>query len=199
MADTAGTYVVETTKLTPDVGPDCNYNPTEVEVRASIPRFEINFLTEVFENNSTVEIVTLDPGLGFYRFSLDNGPFQEFNRFYNIAPGTHTITVRDISGRCGDFVFTFIALDYPDFFTPNDDGVNDTWNITDLQNDPNATIKIFNRLGRLVAEIKPSGLGWNGFNDAGKKEPSTDYWFEVQFSNNGIPTTFRGHFALLRR
>ena len=199
LAEAAGTYLVETTKLTPDVGPDCNYNPTEVEVRASIPQFEINFLTEVFDNSATVEIVTLDPGLGFYRFSLDNGPFQEFNRFYNVGPGTHTITVRDISGRCGDFVFTFVAIDYPNFFTPNDDGVNDTWNIPDLQNDLNATIKIFNRLGRLIAEIKPSGLGWNGFNDSGKKEPSTDYWFEVQFTNNGIPTTFRGHFALLRK
>ena len=99
LAEAAGTYVVETTKLTPDVGPDCNYNPTEVEVVASIPQFEINFLTEVFEHNATVEIVTVDPGLGFYRFSLDNGPFQQFNRFYNVGPGTHTITVRDISGR----------------------------------------------------------------------------------------------------
>ena len=199
LAEAAGTYVVETTKLTPDVGADCNYNPTEVEVVASIPQFEINFLTEVFENSATVEIVTLDPGLGFYRFSLDNGPFQEFNRFYNVGPGTHTITVRDISARCGDFVFTFISLDYPNFFTPNNDGVNDTWNIPDLQNDLDATIKIFNRFGRLISETKPSGLGWNGFNDSGKKEPSTDYWFEVQFNNNGIPTTFRGHFALLRK
>jgi gliding motility-associated-like protein len=199
LAEAAGTYVVETTKLTPDVGPNCNYNPTEVEVVASIPQFEINFLTEVFDNSTTVEIVTVDPGLGFYRFSLDNGPFQEFNRFYNVGPGTHTITIHDISGRCGDFIFSFISLDYPNFFTPNDDGVNDTWNIPDLQNDLNATIKIFNRLGRLVAEIKPSGLGWNGFNDSGKKEPSTDYWFEVQFTNNGIPTTFRGHFSLLRK
>ena len=57
------------------------------------------------------------------------------------SPGTHTITVRDISGRCGDFVFTFVAIDYPNFFTPNDDGINDTWNIPDLQNDHCSTKK----------------------------------------------------------
>jgi gliding motility-associated-like protein len=195
----AGTYTVETIKLTTDVGADCNFNPTEVVVESSAPRFEINFLTEVFAQSSIVEIVTLDPGLGFYEFSLDGGPFQEFNRFYDITPGDHFITVRDLSGLCGDFMIPFNALNYPLFFTPNNDGVNDTWNIPDLRNDPDATIKIFNRLGRPVAEIKPSGLGWNGFNNSGKKEPSSDYWFLVEFTYNGVPTSFRGHFSLLRR
>jgi len=195
----AGTYTVETTKLTMDVGANCNFNPTEVVVDSSAPRFEINFLTEVFAASSTIEIVTLDPGLGFYEFSLDGGPFQEFSRFYDITPGDHFVTVRDLSGLCGDFVIPFNALGYPLFFTPNDDGFNDTWNIPDLSNDPDATIKIFNRLGRPIAEIKPSGMGWNGFNNSGKKEPSSDYWFLVEFTYNGVPTSFRGHFSLLRR
>lgn len=200
LAVAAGTYRVETTKLTIDVGPDCNYDTTEVVVNSSSPRFEINFVTGGnFADSSTVEIIILDPGLGFYEFSLDNGPYQTSEIFYNVAAGTHTITVRDLSGLCGDFVFEFIAFDYPDFFTPNDDGVNDTWNIADLRNDPNATVKIFNRLGRLVAEIRTNGLGWNGFNSAGKKEPSTDYWFVVEYTQNGVPATFKGHFSLLRR
>ncbi|MEQ6123962.1 choice-of-anchor L domain-containing protein [Pseudotenacibaculum sp. MALMAid0570] len=194
-----GTYVVETTKLTADIGANCNYNPTEVVVNSSTPRFEINFLTGVFAQTSIVEILTIDPGLGYYEFSLDNGIFQEFNKFYNVAPGTHTITVRDLSGLCGDFVFEFMALDYPKFFTPNDDGINDTWNIYDLRNNSEATIKIFNRLGRLVSEIKTNGNGWNGYNNSGKKEPSSDYWFLVEFMHNGVPTKFEGHFSLLRK
>ena len=198
-ATEAGTYTAETTKLTVDVGADCNYNPTEVVVNSSTPRFEVNFITGVFNDNSTVEILTLDSGLGFYEFSLDNGPFQEFNKFFNVPPGDHTITVRDLSGLCGNLVFEFTALEYPKFFTPNNDGINDTWNIHDLQNDTDATIKIFDRSGRLVAEIRPSNLGWNGFNGDGKKEPSSDYWFLVEFTHNGTPTTFRGHFSLLRR
>ena len=198
-ADQAGTYTVETTKLTPDVGANCNFNPTEVVVNSSAPQFEINFLTEVFAASSIIEIVTVDAGSGFYEFSLDGGPFQEFNRFYDITPGDHFVTVRDLSGLCGDFVIPFNALGYPLFFTPNDDGVNDTWNIPDLRDDASATIKIFNRLGRPVAEIRPSGLGWNGFNNSGKREPSSDYWFLVEFTFNGAPASFRGHFSLLRR
>lgn len=198
-AEAAGIYTAVTTKLTPDVGSECNYNPTEVEVVSSAPQFEVQFLTDVFADLSTIDIVTLDPGLGFYEFSLDGGPFQDFLRFYNVTPGDHIITVRDRSGLCGDFTIEFNVLGYPKFFTPNDDGFNDTWNIPDLSNDPNATIKIFNRLGRLIAEIKPSGQGWNGFNNSGKKEPSSDYWFLLEFEFNGIPTKVRGHFALLRR
>tara|TARA_B100001059_G_C17463358_1_gene393275 strand:- start:374 stop:568 length:195 start_codon:yes stop_codon:yes gene_type:complete len=53
-------------------------------------------------------------------------------------------------------------------------------------------------IGKTCCRNQTNGLGWNGFNNAGKKEPSSDYWFEVQFSNKGIPTIFRGHFALLR-
>lgn len=198
-ATEAGTYTAVTTKLTPDVGNNCNYNPTEVIVDSSAPQFEIQYLTDVFADLSTIDVVTVDPGLGFYQFSLDGGPFQDFLRFYNVTPGDHVMTVRDLSGLCGDFTIEFNVLGYPKFFTPNDDGINDTWNIPDLRNDPDATIKIFNRLGRLVAEIKPSGQGWNGFNNSGRKEPSSDYWFLLEFNFNGAPTKVRGHFALLRR
>tara|TARA_R110002073_G_scaffold128999_2_gene275027 strand:- start:5466 stop:9593 length:4128 start_codon:yes stop_codon:yes gene_type:complete len=195
----AGTYTVETEKLNPDMGSNCNYAPTEVVVNSSSPKFEVNFITSTFAQNSTVEIVTVNTGLGRYEFSLDNGSFQKSNRFYNIVPGTHTITIRDLTSLCGDFVFEFIALDYPKFFTPNNDGINDTWNIYDLRNNPEATVKIFSRLGRLVATIKTSELGWNGFNNGGKEEASSDYWFLVEFNYNGVPTSFKGNFSLLRR
>lgn len=195
----AGTYTAETTKLTPDVGSNCNYATTEVVVDSSSPEFEINFITGTFAQSSTVDIITIEEGLGRYEFSLDNGPFQSTNRFYNIPPGTHIITVRDLRSLCGDFVYEFIALDFPKFFTPNNDGINDTWNIYDLRNNPEATVKIFSRLGRLVATIKTDGIGWNGFNSSGKKETSSDYWFLVEFNHNGVPTSFKGNFSLLRR
>lgn len=199
LATEAGTYVVETEKLTADVGSNCNYNPTEVVVEASSPRFEILFLSPPFSLLTTIEIKILDAGLGFYEYSLNGGPFQEFVRFYDIPPGTHTVRIRDLSGNCTNLTLEFQTLGYPNFFTPNDDGINDTWNIPDLQNHPEAEIKIFSRLGRLITVIKPSGIGWNGYNSSGKREPSSDYWFEVVFMNNGVLTSFRGNFSLLRR
>ena len=195
----AGTYTVETIKLSQDIGSNCNFRPTEVIVESSTPIFEINFLSNDFSDSYTIDVNVIDPGLGYYEFSLDNGPFQSFLRFYDVSPGAHAVTIKDLSGLCANFSINFTALDYPRFFTPNDDGQNDTWNIPDLRNDTNATIKIYTRLGRLVAIIKPSGQGWNGYNNGGKKEPSSDYWFLIEYTKNGVSENFKGNFSLLRR
>jgi hypothetical protein len=39
---------------------------------------------------------------------------------------------------------------YPKFFTPNNDGFNDNWNIPDLASQSNALISIFDRYGKLL-------------------------------------------------
>ena len=195
----AGTYTVETVKLTQNNGTECNYKSAEVVVNSSSPIFEINILTNDFSNFYTVEVDVIDNGLGYYEYSLDTGSFQSFTRFYDVEPGIHTIKVRDKSNLCGDFSYQFTALNYPRFFTPNEDGINDSWNIKDLRNNPDATIKIFTRLGRLVSIIKPNGLGWNGYNNLGKKESGSDYWFIVEYIKNGVFTEFRGNFSMLRK
>ncbi|MFN3640655.1 MAG: T9SS type B sorting domain-containing protein, partial [Flavobacterium sp.] len=87
---------------------------------------------------------------------------------------------------------------YPNFFTPNADGYNDTWNIIGME-DPvyNAKIYIFDRYGKLLKQISPRGLGWDGTYN-GQSMPSTDYWFTVTYEENGTPKEFRAHFSLKR-
>jgi gliding motility-associated-like protein len=85
-------------------------------------------------------------------------------------------------------------LDYPRYFTPNGDGYNDNWNIENLDLLPKSTITIFNRFGKLLKEISPTSVGWNGmFN--GTALPATDYWFNLTFENGKI---IKGHFSLKR-
>jgi gliding motility-associated-like protein len=46
---------------------------------------------------------------------------------------------------------------------------------------PKSTITIFNRYGKLLKEISPTSLGWNGtFN--GHPLPA-DYWFNLTFED----------------
>ena len=57
------------------------------------------------------------------------------------------------------------VLKYPEIpntFTPNDDGVNDTWEIKYLDSYPNSTILIFNRDGVLVYQAKNNATAWDG-------------------------------------
>jgi len=98
---------------------------------------------------------------------------------------------------CGESNDDTFIIGYPRFFTPNGDGYHDTWNIFAISDQPNAKIYIFDRFGKLLKQIQPSGEGWNGtFN--GVDLPSTDYWFVVYYQENKQNKEFRAHFALKR-
>jgi gliding motility-associated-like protein len=89
-----------------------------------------------------------------------------------------------------------MVVDYPRFFTPNEDGFNDTWNITELETTA-ATIYIFDRTGKLLKQLSPEGDGWDGTHH-GAALPATDYWFLVEYEENGVMKKFKSHFALKR-
>lgn len=149
-----------------------------------------------FNYNQTI-VVTVTGGSGDYEYSLTGGPFQDIPYFTGIYEGEYTITVRDKNG-CGVTELTVFALNYPRFFTPNGDGENDTWNISGLRNQPDSFIYIFDRYGKLIATIRPSGLGWDGTYN-GERLPATDYWFKVLYrSSVGTDKEFNAHFSLLR-
>ena len=149
-----------------------------------------------FSDNNVIEVEAL--GSGDYEYSLDGGPWQDSNIFEDVALGEHTVTVRDKIG-CGFATATVIVMDYPKYFTPNGDGYHDTWRIAGIDSQPDATIYIFDRFGKLVKQLHPLGDGWDGtFN--GYNMPASDYWFTVQYiePTDGMPRTFKAHFALKR-
>jgi len=198
-ATKAGTYTVATIKQTPDIGADCNYNPTQVTVTASIPEAKVTFLTSSFTAPANIRIDFIEVGLGTYEYKLNNGTFQTSNLFHDLDFGTHSVSIRDISGICSNpFIITFKVINHPNFFTPNNDSENETWNIPDLSSHPEAEITIHDRYGKHITTIKPSGLGWNGTYKNGSKAPSTDYWFTVTFLFQGKPATYSSNFSLIR-
>jgi gliding motility-associated-like protein len=153
-----------------------------------------------FDPNPSI-IVTVD-GYGEYWYQLDDGPIlNNGGVFTNVSGGLHTVYVYDRKTEnpsCGFITIEDIQIiDYPKFVTPNDDGYNDTWNIFDLKNQPNAQINIFDRYGKTLASIKPSGPGWDGTYN-GNMLPATDYWFVLSYEESGQQKQFRAHFALKR-
>ena len=89
------------------------------------------------------------------------------------------------------------TTDYPHFFTPNGDDINDNWNIVGLQYDNTAKIYIFDRQGKLIKQISPQSKGWDGTYN-GNLMPSTDYWFTVDYSEDKAYKQFKAHFSLKR-
>lgn len=191
-----GDYTLTVTDADPTKG--CVSTIKTVSVLPSSIAITGYTVSQDFDDN---QIITVIPsGLGEnYIYQIDGGLFQESNIFTNVPSGNHQIIIRDKNG-CGDSEpINVLVLKYPKFFTPNGDGYNDYWNIFDLDElgDPNAKISIFDRQGKLLKQISPSGQGWDGMHN-GKQMLADDYWFVVNYTRDSISREFKAHFSLKR-
>jgi gliding motility-associated-like protein len=66
-----------------------------------------------------------------------------------------------------------------------------------LIDQPNAVIYIFDRYGKLLKQISPSGQGWDG-TYRGQPLPASDYWFTIEYEELSTTKVFRKHFTLKR-
>lgn len=203
--DQPATYQVNITAIHQD-GTECSYSASASYPAQSAPIFEAIVVEGSFNNRGlyTVEI-TITGGANpdsIYEFAIDDGPFQLSTTFTDVRPGDHTVFGRLANGECTTTQQEIRIIDYPRFFTPNQDGYNDTWNIINIDESPNlnAKIYIFDRYGKLLKQLSPLGPGWDGtFN--GQPMPSSAYWFRVEFTEldeNGTQRTVNGHFTLKR-
>lgn len=143
------------------------------------------------ESENTISI--FQSGLGQYEYSLDNLTYQESNTFSNLPNGEYTVYVRDKFG-CGTTREEVYLLMYPRFFTPNNDGHNDTWKVKLSEFEEGLTVSIFDRYGKLVKTLKNNTETWDGTLN-GTQLPSSDYWFAVTRVNG---KEHKGHFSLKR-
>ncbi|MCX6263063.1 MAG: gliding motility-associated C-terminal domain-containing protein [Bacteroidetes bacterium] len=74
----------------------------------------------------------------------------------------------------------------PNVFSPNGDGIHDTWQIKYLQDYPNSSLEIFNRTGRLVYSSNGNGRAWDGTWE-GKPVPVATYYYLIQLHNGQPP------------
>lgn len=144
-----------------------------------------------FHSEATIEIQVVGSG-GPYVYSLDGQISQSSNIFYGVPAGTHTVMVTD--EYCTQLWTSFTIMDYPKFFTPNQDGFHDTWNIEGITG---GNVWIFDRYGKLLRQLSTNGPGWDGTYH-GKVMPSADYWFVIEYQMNGRTENFKAHFALKR-
>jgi len=158
---------------------------------ALLENIKVNDLTD----NNSVEISVT--GNGDYVYSLDVPTvFQPSNIFTEVSPGIHHVYVKDLNG-CGILgPIEISVLGIPKYFTPNNDGYNDTWNIEGVNGNqyPNTIVQIYDRYGKLIKQMKGASTGWDGTLN-GRMLPSEDYWYVIMFENN---KTIKGHFALKR-
>lgn len=156
----------------------------------------------VVREMSGLQITIVASGSGNYEYALDNenGPYQNSPVFNSIRAGQYIAYVRDKNG-CG-VVQRLVeqkvtSKDFPQFFTPNGDGINDFWQYAPPERKKEVSIEtlwVFDRIGNLMAQIDPKSKGWNG-NFNGQPLPASDYWFKAVTFNK---IKIYGHFTLKR-
>lgn len=170
---------------------------TELFISSAPESVQVQLVSEVFTGGlSTIQAIVIG-GFGTYEYSLNQIEWQNSPIFTNLENDIYVIYVRDING-CGEENSNPIAtISFPNYFTPNADGYNDTWNIKGLTAEFEAKIYIFDRYGKLLKQIDAYGEGWDGkFN--GTEVPSTDYWFKIDYKEDGVQKEFKSHFSLKR-
>ena len=92
-----------------------------------------------------------------------------------------------------DYTFTYVPgvltiiplppnIIIPNAFTPNGDGINDTWDIKYLDAYPNCLVNVYNRYGQKVFSSVGYGLSWDGKSGSGNL-PTGTYYYVINLQN----------------
>lgn len=156
---------------------------------ATISNIEV---TDWTNSDNIIVVYISDTSIGDYEYSLDGITYQDSNTFSDLTKGDYTVYIRDKNG-CGVETQEVFILNYPKYFTPNDDGYNDTWSIKYSETEPTLNIKIFDRYGKFIKQLNATS-SWDG-TFRGTHLPSSDYWFVVTRDDGKV---HKGHFTLKR-
>jgi gliding motility-associated-like protein len=182
---TIGVYTVDVTSQAPE---SCTSRKKITVIEDNKPEIKE---VKVDETTVTIELIKTED---YFEFSIDGSNYQDSNIFTNAPSGLQTAYVRDIN-KCSTDSEPFIVIIVPKYFTPNNDGFNDLWEVKGLINYPLAEVTLFDRYGKLITKLNHSNRSWDGtFNK--NSLPATDYWYVLKLNPNS--PELKGHFSLKR-
>jgi gliding motility-associated-like protein len=136
-------------------------------------------------NDSTVLSFSWTPGTGLSNANTLRPSLVAMN------DETYTLTAMG-EGQCtaSDFLKVKILkpVSVPNAFSPNGDGIHDTWNITNLSDYPGCTVEVFNRYGQRMFYSAGYTTPWNG-TAGGKPLPMATYYYVIHLKNGFEPRT----------
>ncbi len=145
--------------------PNSTVSPAPLTVKADnkskvygLPNPLLTMSYSGFVNGEGMQVLTTPPNItttaaltspvGQYPITLSGGVAANYS--FNYVPGVFTITP------------LILGIVIPNTFTPNGDGINDTWAIANLDTYPNSTVEILNRYGERVYFSYGYPVAWDG-------------------------------------
>lgn len=163
------------------------------------------FVSNVDYSNNTLTITAEVPTINNIpqtaEYSVDGGiSWQQSNIFTGIQDNTtYNIQVRTVGTHCVGAV-EFFTFHVRNIITPNDDGINDTLDLTALGGFNNFTGSIYDRYGSEMFRFSKENPIWNG-TVGGKKLPTATYWykFNLQYPKSKTNMSQSGWIMLKNR
>ncbi len=143
--------------------------------------------------------VQLDGSVAGTDISFNWSPNSTINNTNTLRPmvtpvDNTTYTLTGISNPgCGIAADEVIVKVYkkvkvPNIFSPNGDGINDTWVVTSLDTYPDALLQVFSREGRVVFQTRSNDKIWDG-TFQGKPLPVATYYYVIDLHNGESPVS----------
>jgi len=104
---------------------------------------------------------------------------------------TYTVLVTDIYGCTAKdevHVKVVLPLFIPNAFTPNGDGIHDTWEVQGLERFTDLKVEIYNRWGNLIYSARGSYKPWDGKKN-GEYMPVGTYYYVIDVGDEMKPLT----------
>lgn len=149
------------------------------------------------QGGTTLSIMALG-GNGFLTYSWSNNTYETTISF--AQEGEYYCYIKDGEGciaRSNTIEVTddMECIEIPNTFTPNDDGINDMWNL-DFSGYTSVDLLVFSKWGRQVYGTTDSEVHWDGLSPTGSKLPSGVYYYVLELNGGEIKQS--GFVTLLR-
>ncbi|PCI96021.1 MAG: hypothetical protein COB15_11480 [Flavobacteriales bacterium] len=156
---------------------------------------------------SNTNIYTIEEAVAPEPLFVSGGEFYTSPAGLSISPSTGVINGKsskvgnylicyDTKSNCPDTSCIEITISEFNLFVPNgvsnnNDGMNDVWEIKNLNYYPNNSVKIYNRWGSPVFQAAPYLNNWQGQSDAslsiGNELTSGTYYYILELGDNSEP------------
>ncbi|MGZ5264767.1 MAG: T9SS type B sorting domain-containing protein, partial [Kaistella sp.] len=178
-----GVNVIGTYSLSVASANGCTFTTT-----FNVKHFEVPIITQLTPNGNAYTVTAT--GSKPILYSLDGKTWQTSNIFPNLPKGVFTFYVKFADESCIGLPKKGVMLDIPNAFTPDDDGINDTWKVDglDVFDGEKSLLQVFDRQQTLVYQQQSADhFIWNG-QFLSRQVPTTSYWYIITLPDGRVFT-----------
>ncbi|MFW6224672.1 MAG: gliding motility-associated C-terminal domain-containing protein [Bacteroidota bacterium] len=122
----------------------------------------------------------------FLNYEWEHADIYPADELYDLSAGDYRVTVSDDTNNYAILSITLYNqyIFIPSSFSPNGDGINDTWSIDGLIQYQNFSVSIYNTMGELLYHASEYHRSWEG-RYKGQKLPADDYYYKIDLYGDG--------------